>query len=63
MKIDRDGYFEKWKSKDVEVSYPHALGMMQAHFDGLIEKVEMGDNPLAKEYLEELREDGFIKSD
>jgi hypothetical protein len=62
MKIDRDAYTEKSKLEGTKLSYPYAFGIMKAHFEGLIEKVEMGDNPLAKEYLEKLREDGFIES-
>lgn len=59
MKINKDAYVPE--EGDDSIVFAMALGKMEAHFEGLIEEVEMGDNPLAKEYLEELREDGFLE--
>ena len=61
MKIDRDAYLENDEFEDSGVAYAHAFGTMKADFERLIEKVNMGDNPIAKEYVEELREKGFIE--
>lgn len=60
MKINKDAYVS---DKNHAPAYAMAFGKMEAHLQGLIEKVEMGDNPLAKEYLEELKQDGFIDED
>lgn len=63
MKINSEAYVSK---EDVEddglMAYAIALGKLEAHFKGLAEKVEMGENPMAKKFLKELEEEGFIET-
>jgi len=62
MKVNKDAYVED-DFKDDALAFAMALGKMEAHLTGLAEKVEMGANPEAEEYLEALKEDGYIHDD